>query len=164
MIPPPIGRHALALAILGAAAVLTGLMAAHESTPTNDQVNAAVNALRATQAGLYERDPVFGREGLWQYHSPAWQWYLREVFAATGYTDIIAPFRTLAGPLTFVYLLGMYALLWQQVRSWSVACIVAILSMRVINVPGGGFWGLGPLQTMNAESVVLAAALGLCAD
>jgi hypothetical protein len=58
--------------------------------------------------------------------------------------------------MQMLFLLGMYALLYQQCRSWSVACYTAVLSTAVIFVLGRGYWGLGTLSTMTPETVYLA--------
>lgn len=151
--------------ILAAVSAAIGTMAWYDRQLTDEQVNVATNVIRATQPDLYSHDPVFGSSGLWQFNSPAWQWYLQQVYRASGAADkpadqwtsddVLPAFRILVGPLTLIYLAGMYLLLWQQCRSWSVACYTAILSMAMIFVPGGSFWGLGPLSSMAPSTVVM---------
>ncbi|NQU76124.1 MAG: hypothetical protein HQ546_07425 [Planctomycetes bacterium] len=157
MRPIPKARHAVAVAVFLAVAVLVHFQAAVERDMTDDQVGVAVNVVRSLDDQLYGRDPVYGRSQLWRFQTPVWQWYLREAYLATGQTDLRRPLAMLAGPLVFIYLVGMYLLLWRQCRSWSVACYVAVMSTAVITVAGGGQWGLGPLSTMTAETVYLAA-------
>ena len=123
---------------------------------TDAQIGTAVNVVRSVEQDLYARDPVFGRSELWRFQTPVWQWYLREAYLATGRHDLRLPFRLLAGPLVFVYLVGMYGLLWRQCRSWSVACCVAVLSVAVVTLPGGAHWGVGSLSSMTADTVCLA--------
>lgn len=154
MIPVPRSRHSVALAALGAVSILTAVLALRDPRFSADQVHAAVNAVRGLEPTLYRHDPVFGHSGLWQFHTPLWTWYLERVHAATG--DPMLGMRLLAGPLALAYLLGVYALLWQQCRSWSVALFTAVLSLVVIYAPGGSFWGLGPLLTMRADAVCIA--------
>ena len=55
-----------------------------------------------------------------------------------------------------IFLCGMYALLYRQCRSWSVAAFVAVLSTRVTAAPGGVQWGVGPASTVTSAGVVLA--------
>lgn len=148
----------MALCLFAAVAVLAGVQAGYDQLTTAGQVNVAVNVVRASEAGLYARDPVFGQSGLHRLRAPAWQWYLQTAYELSGRADPLAGFRVLAGPLVMLYLAGMYLLLWSQTRSWSVSCFTAVLSTTMIYVPGGSFWGLGPLCSLGAEGVCLAMA------
>jgi len=58
--------------------------------------------------------------------------------------------------ITLVYLCGMYALLFAQCRSWSVAAFVAVLSTRVVETLGDGSWGIGPLQSITPAGLCTA--------
>ncbi len=156
MKPYPTSRHAVAFGILLAVSVLAGVLAFHERLTSDDQVNSAVGVLRSAHPELYSRDPVFGPEGLWKFRAPLWQLYLRTAYESHGSDDIQWPFRVLAGPLLMLYLSGMYWLLWRQCRSWSVAVLVAVLSMVVLFVGADSYWGLGPLASMQADAVALA--------
>ncbi len=156
MRPAPKARHFLGILILAATSTVAGLLALCPSELTAEQINVTVNAVRAVEGDVYARDPVFGRSGLWRFQTPVWQWYLRQSYRATGLTGVHLAFASLVGPLSFVYLVGMYALLWRQCRSWSIACFVAVLSTTMITVIGGSRWGLGTAEGMTADTVYLA--------
>jgi len=156
MRPVPKARHFLALAILAAVSAAAGLVAVRQPAMTAEQINVTVNAVRAVEGDLYARDSVFGASGLWRFQTPVWQWYLRQVYRATGLADVHLAFAALVGPLTFIYLVGMYGLLWRQCRSSSIACFVAVLSTAIITVVGGSRWGLGTGAGMTADTVYLA--------
>jgi len=156
MRPTPRARHIVAVVILAATSAVAGLLAVRQSELTAEQINVTVNAVRAVEGDLYARDPVFGRGGLWRFQTPVWQWYLRQSYRATGLANVHVAFAALVGPLSFVYLAGMYALLWRQCRSWSIACFVAVLSSAMITVVGGSHWGVGTAEGMTAGTVYLA--------
>ncbi len=158
MRPVPKARHTIAIAVFLAVSTAAGFLAAMEDHLSQQQANMAVNMVRAVEGDLYARDAIFGASGLWRLHNPVWRWYLCEAYRATDGADVKLPFSMAAGPLTFVYLVGMYGLLWRQCRSWSIACYTSVLSVAVILVAAGAHWGLGPLQTMTPETVVLAFA------
>ena len=156
MRPKPKARHLVVMAIFVAVSVIAHFHATMEDRMTDEQIGVAVNVVRSLDGQLYARDPVFGGGELWRFQTPLWQGYLREAYCSTGRRDIRLPLVALIGPLVFVYLAGMYALLWRQCRSWAVACTVAVLSTAVITVAGGHHWGLGPLSSMTGDTVYLA--------
>ncbi len=158
MRPSPKPRHLVAVAIFLVIGSLAYLAALSEDRMTDEQVNRSVNALRAADPGLYAADPVFGESGLWRFNNPLWQWYLKEVYRVAGTDNLLKPLQLLTGPVVVVYLLGMYALLWRQCRSWTVSCYVAVLSLAIISVVGGSQWGLGTVGSMTPEALCVAMA------
>ena len=155
MRPVPKARHGLAVAILVVVSALAHLHAACQQELADEQVGVLVNMLRSTNGQLYQRDAIFGDSGLWRFRTPVWEFYLREAYQAGGSASPAKALAMLSGPLTLIYLLGMYGLLYRQCRSWSIACYVAVLSTAVIPLAGDG-WGLGPLSSLTADTVYLA--------
>lgn len=158
MRPVPKPRHATAVALFVMLAILSGFYARTEHLLSTEQVEAAAGALRSYDSSLFQGDPIYGSTGLYRLESPVVRWYLREWYRVRGTEDLALPFAAPAGPLVLVYLLGMYGLMWTQTRSWSTACYVAVLSLAVVQMAGGGHWGLGTLQTMTGAAVVTALA------
>jgi len=156
MRPVPKARHLIALIVFAAVSAVGGLLATGETRLTDRQVGMATGAVRYVHDDLFGRDAVFGDSGLWRQDNPVWQWYLREAYRATGREDVVWAFAMAIAPLVFVYLVGMYLVLWRQCRSWSVACYTAVLSTAVIHLADGTHWGLGPLATMTPSTVALA--------
>jgi len=179
MRPIPQNRHLLAAAILVAAAALSGYlaMADHEVSPT--QVHIASAALKRHDPSQFAHDPIFGqaqsrttrpaaptggpRPGatrppeLWLFHTPAYQSMLELVLVPTGYRDLLLGFRVGTAVQTLLLLAGMYALLFWQTRSWSISAFTAVLAARIIDMPGGGFWGSGSLASATPAGLCLAA-------
>ena len=149
MRPIPQNRHLLAVAILVAAAALAGYLAMHDSRLSDSQVNIAAAALKRHDPGLFQHDPIFGSSRLWLFHTPAYQGMLELILVPTDYKDPLLGFRVGAAVQTMLLLCGMYALLFWQTRSWSVSVFIAVLSTRLIEMPGGGFWGSGPLESVT---------------
>ncbi len=156
MRPVPKARHLAAVAIILVIGAFTHLHAVCQSELTDQQVRDLVNMLRSTNGQLYQHDAVFGDSGLWRFRTPVWQWYLHEAYVVGGQKSVLNGLTALAGPLMLIYLLGMYVLLYGQCRSWSIACYVSVLSIAVIPLAGEG-WGLGPLSSISASTVFLAA-------
>ncbi|MFW6133058.1 MAG: hypothetical protein ACOC8F_04120 [Planctomycetota bacterium] len=144
--------------ILAATTVLGGFLAFHDAQVSDEQVNLATAALNRHDRGLFPHDPVYGSSNLWQLHTPVFQGVLDLVLVPTAYEDPLLGFRVLAAAVIGVYLCSMYALLWRQCRSWSVAVFVAVLSTTVTYAPGGSFWGIGPLATITPRGVCIAFA------
>jgi len=156
MRPVSRARHDLAaLLFCGVAAVYVYVAwAQDEFTPA--QMNAATAALQRRDPSLFGHDAVFGPDRLGRFETPAFQALLELLLVPTGYEDVTLGFRVLAPLLTLIYLGGMYALLYRQCGSWSIAAFVAILSLRVTAAPGGVQWGVGPAATVTAAGVALA--------
>jgi hypothetical protein len=156
MRPIPRSRHLVAVVLLAAVAAATGYLAAADFRLGDGQVHAACTALKRHDRSLFAHDPVFGRSSLWRFHSPAFQGLLETVLLPAGYDDPVVAFRALAGVAAMVYLCGMYALLYRQTRTWSVAVFVAALSATVTHAMGGSFWGAGSLGSIHPAGLCTA--------
>lgn len=156
MRPVPESRHLWAVMIFAAVAAAAGYFASVDDQVSDSQINIASAAVKRHDPGSFPHDPVFGERQLWRFHTPAFQGLMELVLVPTDYQDLMLPFRALAGIVTMVYLCGMYALLYWQCRSWSVAAFVAVLSTRYIETLGGGMWGVGPLQAVTPTGLCLA--------
>lgn len=156
MRPIPRSRHTPAVAVLVAVAALYGGLATVDSNLDDRQITLATAALSASDGGLFPADPLFGPKGPVFSPSPAFVGGLRLILPATG-GDPVWLLRLLVGPMALLYLLGMYALLLRQCRSWSIAAFVAVLSTVVIEAMGGSTWGLGTLASAGPSGLALAA-------
>ncbi|MHC4986126.1 MAG: hypothetical protein ACYTFO_08230, partial [Planctomycetota bacterium] len=139
MRPTPTARHVTAVALFVLVAAMFGLL-----------------AMREHDTDLFPNDPIYGDRGLWQLHTPIFGGLLKMSLVPSGYRDMVLPFRLLTGVVALIYLCGMYALLYQQCRSWSVAAYVALLSAAVLEAIPGLKWGFGSLETTGPDTLVLA--------
>lgn len=156
MRPIPPSRHLLAASVFVVVSAVAAYGAFHDLKVSPVQVNIACAALKDHQQDLFTGDLVFGKSGLWLFHTPVLLGVLKLVLVPTNYSDVILPFRLLVGPATLLFLGGMYALLYRQTKSWSVSAFVAVLSMMVVNVLGGSAFGLGTLASMTPQTIFLA--------
>ncbi|NLF31284.1 MAG: hypothetical protein GX591_10410 [Planctomycetes bacterium] len=157
MRPPPRPRHLVAVLVFAGVAAIGGLLAFGETRLDDRQVAMATGAVRAVHEDYYPHDVVYGSDALWKLDNPIWRWYLRETFRATGRGEAAWVFAVAVGPLVFVFGLGMYALVWRQCRSWSLAVYAALMAMVVIHLADDVHWGLGPRWTVTPATVALAA-------
>jgi len=144
------------MAILTVTSASFAFLAMHESRIGPDQAHLATVALKENDRGLFPHDGVYGPSGLWQLSSPIFQGLMRLSLVPSGYEDALLPFRLMTGPMALVYLCGMYALLYQQCRSWSLAVFVAIMSAAVQEGLEDMMWGFGSLETTTPETLCLA--------
>ena len=156
MRPTPTARHLAAIAILVLASGVFAFLAMHETRISHEQVHQATIALKEHEQALFPNDRIYGDSGLWQLSSPIFQSLLRMSLVPTGYSDVVLPFRLMTGLVVLVYLCGMYALLYQQCRSWSISIFVALISAAVLEGIQGLRWGFGSLEMTNPESMCLA--------
>ncbi len=156
MRPIPPSRHLLAALVFVAVSAAAAYWALHDPKVSPVQVNIACAALKDHQQDLFTGDLVFGQSGLWLFHTPVLLGVLKLVLVPMNYSDVILPFRLLVGPVTLLFLGGMYALLYRQTKSWSVSAFVAVLGMTVVNVLGGSAFGLGTLASMTPQTIFLA--------
>lgn len=156
MRPIPESRHLVAVIIFAAVAAAAGYFASLDDEVSDSQLNIASAAVKRHDPGSFPHDPIFGDRQLWRFHTPAFQGLMELVLVPTDYQDLLLPFRALAGIVVMIYLCGMYALLYSQCRSWSVAAFVAVLSTRAIDLLGGAMWGVGPLDTITPPGLCLA--------
>ncbi len=145
------------MGVLAVVAAIATLLAFYEPRLDDRQAAMATGAVRAVHEELYARDVVYGPAALWKLDNPVWRWYLREAFRATGRGEAARVFAVAVGPLVFAFALGMYALVWRQCRSWSLAVYAAVMAMVVIHLADEVHWGLGPRWTVTPATVALAA-------
>jgi len=155
MRPIPQSRHLWAILIFVAVSVACGRLAMLDDRLSDPQTHLATSALKRHQPDLFAGDAAFGTS-LWQAQTPALQGAMEMVLIPTAYRDPALPFRVMTGLAVMLYLVGMYALIYRQCRSWSVAAFVAVLSSAVTNTLGGGFWGVGSLGSITPQGLVLA--------
>ena len=149
-------QHVTAAIILMLVAGVYGWLATYDNRLDSDQVRLATVAIKEHDPSLYPNDPVFGDAGMWRGHSPLFLGALETVLAGTGYDDLTLPFRVMAPILTLVFMLGMYALLYRQCRSWSISVFVAVLGTTMTSTPGRSHWGLGPVASATPSGLCLA--------
>ncbi|MDP7162394.1 MAG: hypothetical protein QF577_05125 [Phycisphaerae bacterium] len=136
-------RHAAAVLILLGVAGAYGFLGRYDRHLGGDQVRLATVAVKDHNPTLYGYDPVYGPAGPWRGHSPLFQAMLKLAMVPTGYQDLSLPFRAMVPVMVLVHLLGMYALVYRQCRSWSVSVFIAVLSSTVTVTLGGWVWGAG---------------------
>jgi hypothetical protein len=142
--------------ILAAVSAAYGYFAFLDNDLSETQINIASAALKRHQSNLFPCDPVLGESQLWRLHSPVFYGLLELVLLPTGYEYPSLPFRLMAPVTAMIFLCGMYALLYRQCRSWSVAVFVAVLSSAVTNTLGNAFWGAGPLELVTPMGICIA--------
>jgi hypothetical protein len=155
MRPVPRPKHRLAVLIFAAVATAGGYLAVHDARMSPGQVHIATAAVKRANPTLYPFDPVYGSSGLWRASSPTLHGVLEMVLVPTRYEDLSLPFRAMGGLAIMVYLVGVYALLWRQTRSWSVSAFVAVLSTAVTYTLGDWYWGIGSLASITPETLCL---------
>jgi hypothetical protein len=157
MRPVPKRRHLIAVLLFAVVSGAMGLLATVDDHLSDAQIHVATAAAkRAGPHELYLPDLVYGRGELWRFSSPAFQGILELVLAPAGYADLVLPFRVLAWILPMIYLCGMYALLYRQCRSWSLAAFVAVMSTTVTDALGRAYWGVGPLSSITPMTLCMA--------
>jgi hypothetical protein len=155
MRPIPQTRHLLALAFFVACATMAQYFALTQDRFSDSQVFAATAALKRHDGTVLANDAVFGTIR-WRFHTPFLQSLLEVTLVPSGYADPMLPFRLMTGAMVFIYLAGMYALLYRQCRSWSISAFVAILSSAVVDTIGRGYWGIGPLGSITPAAMIMA--------
>ncbi len=156
MRPIPHTRHLLAVMIFAGVSAVAGYMAFIDDRISTTQVDVATVALKRHQPDLLKNDPVFGDDVRWRFHTPFLQSLLEVILLPTGYRDLTLPFKLLTGIVVFIYLGGIYGLLYRQCGSWSISAYVAILSTAVTYTLGRSYWGVGPLASITPQTLVQA--------
>ncbi len=156
MKPVPKPRHTLAVMIMAMVAIGYGWLAMYDDSMSDEQFRDATVALKEHDPTLYQNDLTFGDSGIWQGHAPLFQAVLKMILVPTRYEDPMRPFRVLAGVLAFVYLCGMYGLVYRQCLSWSVSVFVAVLSSTVTTTLAHWQWGIGPLSMVTPAGICIA--------
>ena len=157
MRPAPQARHLVSVAILAAVSAAYGYSAIFDDDLSSTQIGIASAAIKRHEGDLFACDPVLGASQLWRLHTPVFYGLLELVLFPTGYRDPVLPFRAMTSIVAMTYLCGMYALLYRQCRSWSVAVFVAVLSSAAIRTLGGSHWGVGPLEYVTPMGICMAA-------
>jgi hypothetical protein len=159
MRPIPRQRHFIAILLFALLATCAGSLAWTETDLSDAQVHLATAAAKRAQPHrLYGNDAIFGPGKLWRLTSPAVHGLMDLVLVPTDYHDLTLPYRTVAGAMVFVFLCGMYALIYRQCRVWSIAAVVAIMSSIVTEALGRSHWGVGPLATITPYGAVITAS------
>lgn len=155
MRPVPRPQYLKAAIFFVAVAAAYAVFALSDYRLSDTQTYMAWASLKYHDPSLFTCDGLFGRGDLWQFHNPALQKLNDLLMAAGGYQDVYFPFRCLAGIATFLYLWGMFALLYRQTLSWSVSVFTSILSTAVIYSIGRSYWGVGSLASMTPWTLAL---------
>jgi hypothetical protein len=154
----PRQRHFVAIILFAALSAGAGALAWTETHLSTSQIHLATAAAKRAQPHrLYVNDPIFGPSRLWRLTSPAVHGLMELVLVPTDYRDLTLPYRTVAGAMVFLFLCGMYALIYRQTRSWSIAAVVAVMSSVVTETLGRAQWGIGPLASITPYGVVITA-------
>ncbi len=155
MRPIPQTKHLVAVLVFLAVAVFYDRLAAIDHTLSDSQIFLTTVSLKSIDGRLFPADPLFSSTAVPPLLSPVLKNVLNLVLL-TAPGDPVLPLRLLVGPLVLLYLLGMYALLYRQSRSWSIATFVAVLSTVVIKALGGSAWGMGTLASAGPTALPLA--------
>ncbi|MBN1942006.1 MAG: hypothetical protein JW849_01815 [Phycisphaerae bacterium] len=160
MRPVPSTKHVLSVTIFLAFAAGSGYLAWKDHRLGEEQIGFATASLKRHQPNLLNYDTVYGEvhaQGrLPQLHTPVFLSLMELSLIPTNYEDLALPFRVGVAPFVFLYLCGMYALLWRQSRSSTISCYVAVLSATVIQTFGNWFWGIGTLASITPQGVLIA--------
>lgn len=160
MRPAPSSRHILSVSVFVLVACWSGWWAFVDHRLSEDQLAFASAIAKRHDPTLLRYDSAFGQlhgQGrLYELPTPVFLTLMDAVLIPTGYQDLTLPFRVLAGPMVFLYLCGMYALLFKQTHSSTISAFVAVMSVTVTQTFGDWYWGLGPLSTISAQGLVIA--------
>ena len=160
MRPVPSSKHILSIVIITTISLLSGYVAWQKQTLTPVQENFAAAALKAHNPNIMPKDSLFGTPNangkLRQVNSPMFLALMQMTLVPNDYKDPTLPFKVGVIPFTFIFLCGMYSLLWQLCRSSTIACFTAVLSMTVISTLGQWQWGIGTLESITPAGVVVA--------
>lgn len=168
MRPTPSSKHILAVIIFLIVSALSTYVGWLDTSLSDEQVNFATAAAKRHNPNLMPLDTVYGNihsgGELRQVHSPAFLALMEMSLIPTQYGDLELPFHVGVFPFVLVYLYGMYALLWRQCRSSSIAAFVSVLSVAVIPTFGEWFSGIGTLESITPAGlvVVFSPFLVLC--
>jgi len=144
--------------ILAVVASVQTVLACLDNRLSAAQVQAVTARVKRHTPDAFQGDATFGASGLWRLDNP-----VQRLLADGALTDDsgcrpYVAFGLAAGVLAAVYLFGMYALLVHQCRIWSVAVVVAAISLRVVDTLGNAWWGVGSLTSATGEGLFIAAA------
>ena len=156
MRPFPRSNHFVAVMVFAAVSAAAGYAALHDARLSDAQVHIATAVLKHHDPTLLTHDAVFGARYWWRIAPPTFRVLMEMVLAPTEYRNPILPFRAMTGAVVMVYLCGMYALLYRQCRSWSIAVFTSLLSLTVVETTHGSSWGAGSLASMTPPTLCVA--------
>ena len=164
MRPSPNPRHLVAVLILIGVAGAYAYLGLLDSSFSDEQIASATAVRKLHDGSAFPADFTYGPTGLWRLRSGVFERMILPLYSIRPDRPLW-PTRLLVGPMSLLYLLSMYALLFGQTRSWSVSVVVAALSSVTIEAAGGAFWGTGPLWAVSPLGLSVAmtplAALAL---
>ncbi|MCK5114726.1 MAG: hypothetical protein KAR11_08200 [Phycisphaerae bacterium] len=159
MRPTPSSKHILAVIVFLAVAAISTYVGWLDTSLSDEQVNLATAAAKRHNPNAMPLDAVYGKihsgGDMRQVHSPAFLALMEMSLIPTLYNNLELPFRVGVFPFVLLYLCGMYALLWRQCRSSSIAAFVSVMSIAVIPTFGSWFSGIGTLESITPEGLVL---------
>ena len=160
MRPVPSSKHILSIVIITVISLLSGYVAFQKDSLTPEQENYAASAYKRHFPDSMPYDSLFGKVNakgrLPQMNTPVFTALLEMSLIPTNYEDPTLPYKIGVIPFTFIFLCGMYSLLWQLCRSSTIACYTSILSMTVIPTLGHWSWGIGTLESITPAGIVIA--------
>ncbi|NBB95150.1 MAG: hypothetical protein GVY16_05355 [Planctomycetes bacterium] len=164
MRPVPQSKHVLAGTIFLVVATVSSYLAFEDTRFSDEQIYFATAAAKRHDPDLYPVDSVYGdvhgvvngRGQLWRVQTPVFLGMMDMVLVPEGYRHLLLPFRLMAGVVVLVFLVGMYALLWRQTRSSSIATFGAVLAATITETFGNWFWGVGALASITPQGLVIA--------
>jgi len=159
MRPAPSPKHIPSIIILIAVSLLAGYLSWHDDSITDDQIQ-LLTSLKANNAN-------FAGDGIYDHHIVGGQFHHMHSIAFAGLIRAVnricpanaspeMPMRLLVGPITLLFLLGMYALLWRQTMSSATSTFVAVLSTTMMSTFDGWHWGVGAISSITPEGLVVA--------
>lgn len=161
MRPVPQSKHVLVAVLFIAVASGAAYLAAHDPYLSDEQISFATAAEKQADDDLFAYDSVYGEVNcdgeLARLHTPIFL-ALMDMLRPPGQDDPTLPFRLMTGFVVLLYLAGMYAVLWRQCHSSSIAAFVAILSTTITPTFGGWGWGVGSLASITPGGIVLACS------
>jgi len=153
-------KHILSVTIFLLIASVSGAIAWSSEDVSDEQILLSTAAMKRHQSGLLNEDFAFGdlyaQGQLRQIHTPVFLSAMDLVLVPTEFADLALPFRLLTAPMVFIFLCGMYTLLYSQCKSRTASTFIAILSLRIVGVAGIWEWGLGTLESSTPQGLVLA--------
>jgi len=156
MKPAPHQKHRTAALILLAVAGVQTYLACLDNRLGPAQVRMITARFKRDAPDALAADPTFGPGGPWRVENPFERFLASAMLTDESDRAPYMAFGLAAGVMAAIYLFGMYALLVTQCRSWSLAVLVAVCSMRVVDVMGNAYWGAGALTSATGEGLFIA--------
>jgi len=156
MKPVPRKKHRMAALILVAVAGVQTYLACLDNRLDATQVRMVTARHKRQAPEAMSNDPTFGPGGPWRVDNPFQRFLAAAMLTDESGDEPYLAFGLTAGVFAAIYLFGMYALLVTQCRFWSLAVLVAVCSLRVIDTMGGATWGAGALTSATGEGLFIA--------